>query len=1481
MGTPFELVYLSNRMQGYHVTIEVPATMRKPPASLQSVVVKLEIAGRTFTREYNEVKPNLVARFVWDRTDFLGRVVLQDAEYVAFITYNFPLTYYPSREAFSRSFGRISPTTSFQRPVRSPRTADGSETRLIGITDKQEGTISGRRDVRTLRLGGWSLDAHHFYDTRTSTLHLGNGKRHFFQAVKGQVRTLLGGNNRRSSACIDCGTKRPSENQLLRPVAVAVHPDGSVFTGDDSVIYRTPKNGTTEIAHVFENAPKSIYYLAVHPTWGDLLISRPDEYRLYRLSSNGTLSVLAGTGMACSERSFGDAMACGDGGLAVDAELIQPRGVAVLKDGDIYLADGPLIRHITPDERINTFGGILRPTPCAKPVYIERISITRAVLQAPTYLAASPNTGQLYFIDAGAGMIFRIDEQSRVRAVAGYSPLTTLAAVNTDEAMIGVSVVDAKRVRLQNPMGLAVDRLDSVYFAEAKGEINRLRRVDARGRLQTVAGKQSSYCGSARTCGDFRRIRSADEATFRKPSGIAVSRSHVVIAAQQDAAVVAVGKYSVLEGENMLNIPEPGTRLLHLFNTTGRHLETRDVVTGHTLLSFEYNSEGLLTGVYDSSGNLYQIGRDAETGYIASVSGQFGDRTDFIVNADGYLTAASNTRNQSVTLTYTNDAQGRATGLLSGMTDIHGRLHKYDYDAEGRLLTDTGPYGQITRLSRFKSGEEVGVEMIMPENIRKRISSSRLTTAKGTLTKIVDGSGAITKTETYEDGSWRTEFEDGSVSRVYLGDHPIWQTQVQVPVREVVRFPSGTTASTVVSLAAELDDEFDPLSVTSKTKTVTFNGEQLYQTKEDIVARTTTFRARGRVQHIAHADTEGRVVRLERPGYGLVDEYYTYGESGLLERTEMGDIYRDNTYDARGRLLSWRNSDNDTISYTYEGVNEAASELIYPSQRTVKFGYDRYERLIKMTMPSGAEVKFAHYDTPEDGSSRIELPGGRTRQVEYRKDGQISKVTYPSGAWVDSSYDAGGRLVRQISSDGQEMDTTFKGRTTLAESARRSGTGHPTVEMRMTYDGPMLTRADTQVENGQTVAAWFTLDSRLRVNTVNLNYAGSRIMYDYIYRSSTTGEITRMGEYLTHLRSDQGRLRMRKSNGFGVETLLDDHGRVTSRSLYRESYGSPIFVEEPVYEAKSKVVVGLSQTTLGTTKETDYTFDIDGQLTEVAVDGTKVASYSYDVNGNRVEWVVDGTTHTATYRNDDAVATLDGETYSVSEDGMLSERLGATYTYAKTGQLLRVELAGGKGSVSYQYDPLGRRVQRIGADGRATIYMYGDLSKPHLVTAVRLPSGKIWVYRYDPQNRLLSARDGYSGAEYLVVTDHVGTVLSVVHPRSNEALLTRTYDAFGYLLTQTGTFEMPIGFAGGIVDPDTGLVNFVFRDYDPLLGRFAARDPLLMQGGSPNMYAYVFNDPVNMRDPLGLFCISASAYALFGGESENILGSCDSCRGRI
>ena len=60
-----------------------------------------------------------------------------------------------------------------------------------------------------------------------------------------------------------------------------------------------------------------------------------------------------------------------------------------------------------------------------------------------------------------------------------------------------------------------------------------------------------------------------------------------------------------------------------------------------------------------------------------------------------------------------------------------------------------------------------------------------------------------------------------------------------------------------------------------------------------------------------------------------------------------------------------------------------------------------------------------------------------------------------------------------------------------------------------------------------------------------------------------------------------------------------------------------------------------------------------------------------------------------------------------------------------------------------------------------------------------------------------------------------------------------------------------VGFHGRSRDPETGLLYFRNRYYDPDLGRFVTTDPLGYVDGA-NLYHYAVNNPMNFYDPMGL-----------------------------
>jgi RHS repeat-associated protein len=68
-------------------------------------------------------------------------------------------------------------------------------------------------------------------------------------------------------------------------------------------------------------------------------------------------------------------------------------------------------------------------------------------------------------------------------------------------------------------------------------------------------------------------------------------------------------------------------------------------------------------------------------------------------------------------------------------------------------------------------------------------------------------------------------------------------------------------------------------------------------------------------------------------------------------------------------------------------------------------------------------------------------------------------------------------------------------------------------------------------------------------------------------------------------------------------------------------------------------------------------------------------------------------------------------------------------------------------------------------------------------------------------------------------------------------------------------------------DQDTKLVRFGARDYNPTAGRWTAKDPILLAGGDTNLYSYVLDDPVNLRDPSGLLSNPFGLQSPFSGPN--------------
>ncbi len=144
------------------------------------------------------------------------------------------------------------------------------------------------------------------------------------------------------------------------------------------------------------------------------------------------------------------------------------------------------------------------------------------------------------------------------------------------------------------------------------------------------------------------------------------------------------------------------------------------------------------------------------------------------------------------------------------------------------------------------------------------------------------------------------------------------------------------------------------------------------------------------------------------------------------------------------------------------------------------------------------------------------------------------------------------------------------------------------------------------------------------------------------------------------------------------------------------------------------------------------------------------------------------------------------------------------------------------------------------------------------------PKTRDWVKYSQGWLRALTARGRRARLEAFLETvslpldlycgcDQVGTVklLTDAYGFPVKEIL---YDSFGVQRQDSlPVLFLPIGFAGGLHDPDTGLVRFGYRDYDPTVGRFTAPDPAKDMRGDGDIYDYCVDDPVNATDPTGLW----------------------------
>ena len=203
---------------------------------------------------------------------------------------------------------------------------------------------------------------------------------------------------------------------------------------------------------------------------GNLYVADRNNHRIRKIDLKGIISTVAGTGIP---------ECCNDNGLAVEAHLHFPSDIDVDTEGNLYISDrsNNRIRKVNSDGIITTIAGL------GKPGYGGDFGpADKALLKYPFGISLD-NKGNLYIADRGNNRVRKIDQRGIITTIAGDGTHS-----------FGGDYGPASQSSLAFPTDVIVDSLAIVYIADRNN--NRVRKIDRLGVITTLMGlSQTEFNG--------------------------------------------------------------------------------------------------------------------------------------------------------------------------------------------------------------------------------------------------------------------------------------------------------------------------------------------------------------------------------------------------------------------------------------------------------------------------------------------------------------------------------------------------------------------------------------------------------------------------------------------------------------------------------------------------------------------------------------------------------------------------------------------------------------------------------------------------------------------------------------------------------------------------------------------------------------------------------------------------------------------------
>lgn len=807
------------------------------------------------------------------------------------------------------------------------------------------------------------------------------------------------------------------------------------------------------------------------------------------------------------------------------------------------------------------------------------------------------------------------------------------------------------------------------------------------------------------------------------------------------------------------------------------------------------------------------------------------DGTVFVFGSNMPLQAIRDRNGNQITITWSNGSSGNITRVTSPnnrwiqfsydssnritqATDNIGRTVGYTYDAGGRLWKVTDANGGVTEYTYDSSHQMLTIKD--PRGIVY-------------LTNQYDIGGRITK-QTLADGN-TYEF-------AYTLDGAGKITQTDVTDQR------GTINRITFNSAGLLITDTDALGKPEQ-QTITYerqSGTNLISAVTDQLNRRTTFTR----------DADGYITEATvlAGTSGAVTSNFTYEPTfhGLASVTDPLGHTATFSYDVKGNWIRSTNALGHQVNLAYNGSGQLIS-VTNPLNHTTQFAYDGGD-LIRVTDPLNRSVGL--FVDRAGRVASVTTPSGRLTRLEYDPLNRLKKVTDPQQSTSLSSYDLNGNVVSFTDARSSvtsyihdNMDRVTTRRDPLLRDVtlqyNADGTVNHTTDRKgqtTSYSYDFLNRL-TQITYADSSTTTFTYDAGNRITQVVDSLSGTST-YTYDNHDRLTSKTTPQGTITYTYDAGGRRTSMTVAGQSAVNYTYDNADRLTQITR-----GTAIVAL--AYDAAGR----RTSVSLPNGITTDYTYDAASQLTALTYrQGSTTLgnlTYAYDAEGRRTQiggsYARSGLPQavtSATYNAANQQTAFGGQSLTYDLNGNLTSDGTNTYTWNARNEL--TSISSPSLSAGFTYDAFGDRITKT-INGSTTSYLY-DGANLVQESASGTPTANILTGGLDE----VFTRTDAAGV-WGPLLDGLGSTTALTD--SSGAVQTQyTYEPFGATTTSGPANGNSAQYTGREND-GTGLYFYRRRYYSPKLQRFISEDPIGLSGGV-NLYAYVGNNPINLRDPLGL-----------------------------